>query len=84
MYEDVLAFAKKTLKSKVKSTGGGGLQCTTQPPMTPSQIIYTTVKELAEKEMSLSKVREFFTFGMLEVKMFLFSATKVHEDGHKV
>ena len=57
LYDDVVEFAKGTIQAKVRSTtAGGGLQNTPQPVST-SHIIYTTVKELAERKLSLSKVR---------------------------
>ena len=57
LYDNVFEFAKGTMQAKVKSTtAGGGLQNTPQTVL-PSHIIYAAVKELTERELSLSKVR---------------------------
>ena len=63
LYDDVLEFTKKTLRdhykrqSATKKPLGDETHTASSPASSPSLIIHTTVRELAERELSLSKVR---------------------------
>ena len=61
MYEDIIQFTKNTLREQYNGKSAAEMPrhelCTLCPSATsPSEIIITTVRELADKELSLSEV----------------------------